>query len=199
MTDEVIDALTLPKQVNYLHLPVQSGNNEVLRCMNRKYTREQFMEAIAKVKTARPGIALGSDIIVGFPGETREQFDDTLSLYREADFDISYNAQYSPRSGTLGVKLYDDDISKEEKRDRWDDLQSLMEEIALKKNQAFLEKPVSVFVEKIEYGFAHGATHEMKRARFRSNDNSLIGTIQPMKVTKAHTWILEGELLAASL
>lgn len=193
MTDEVIDALTLPKQVNYLHLPVQSGNNEVLRRMNRKYTREQYLEAIEKIKKARPGIALGTDIIVGFSGETREQFEDTISLYKEVDFDISYNAQYSPRSGTLGVKLYNDDISKEEKRDRWDDLQELMEEIAHRKNQVFLEQPVRVFVEKLEHGFAHGTTHEMKRARFRSKDESLIGTIQPMTVTKAHTWILEGE------
>jgi len=193
MTDEVIDALTLPKQVNYLHLPVQSGNNEVLRRMNRKYTREQFLEVIHKIKAARPGIALGSDIIVGFPGETREQFNDTLSLYKEVDFDISYNAQYSPRSGTLGVKLYEDDISKEEKRARWDDLQELMVKIAEKKNQAFLEKRVQVFVEKIEHGFAEGTTHELKRARFPASNKALIGTIQPMKVTKAHVWILEGE------
>ena len=194
MTDEVIDALTLTKQVNYLHLPVQSGNNDVLRRMNRKYTREQFLKVVKKIKQARPNIALGSDIIVGFPGEMREQFDDTLSLYREADFDISYNAQYSPRSGTLGVKLYTDDVSKEEKRERWDDLQELMEETARKKNQAHLDTTVKVFVEKIEHGFAHGTTHEMKRARFPLKDDSLVGTIQTMKVTKAHTWILDGEL-----
>ncbi len=133
MTDEVIAALALPHQVNYLHLPVQSGSNEVLLRMNRKYTREQYLEVIRKVKASRPGIALGTDIIVGFPGETHEQFAETLSLYREVDFDISYNAQYSPRSGTLGVKLYQDDIPKEEKRERWDQLQEIMEEIALKK------------------------------------------------------------------
>lgn len=195
MTDEVIDALRLPKQVNYLHLPVQSGNNDVLRRMNRKYNREQFLEVIEKVKAARPGIALGTDIIVGFPGETREQFEETLSLYREADFDISYNAQYSPRSGTLGVKIYEDDISKDEKRDRWDDLQRVMEEIAHRKNQAYMNQELRVFVEKIEHGFAQGTTHELKRARFHSSDESIVGTIQPMKVLKAHTWILEGELI----
>ena len=101
MTDEVIDALTLPKQVAYLHLPVQSGSNDVLKRMNRKYTREQFLEIIARVKEKRPGIALGTDIIVGFPGETESQFDETVSLYRTCDFDISYTAQYSPRSARL--------------------------------------------------------------------------------------------------
>lgn len=116
MTDEVIDALTLPKQVNYLHLPVQAGSNEVLFRMNRKYTREKFLEVIEKVKAKRPGIALGTDIIVGFPGETAEQFDETVSLYQACQFDIAYTAQYSPRSGTLGVKLFKDDVSRQEKR-----------------------------------------------------------------------------------
>ncbi|KAA0206826.1 tRNA (N6-isopentenyl adenosine(37)-C2)-methylthiotransferase MiaB [Candidatus Uhrbacteria bacterium] len=194
MTDEVIDALALPKQVNYLHLPVQSGNNEVLRRMNRKYTREQFLDVINKVKARRPGIALGSDIIVGFPGETREQFNETLSLYTEVDFDISYNAQYSPRSGTLGVKLYPDDVSKEEKRDRWDELQSLMEAISLKKNQAFVEKTVSVLVDKVDNGYASGQSREMKLTRFRSADANLVGKIVPVSVTVVKSWVLEGEL-----
>ena len=87
MTDEVIDALTLPKQVNYLHLPVQSGNNEVLKRMNRKYTREQYLEVIRKIRAKVPHIALGTDIIVGFSGETEAQFEETMSLYREVGYD----------------------------------------------------------------------------------------------------------------
>jgi tRNA-2-methylthio-N6-dimethylallyladenosine synthase len=197
MSDEVIAALALPKQVNYLHLPVQSGNNEVLRRMNRKYTREQFMDVIRKVKASRPGIALGSDIIVGFPGETREQFNDTLSLYEEVGFDISYNAQYSPRSGTLGIKLYQDDITKEEKRDRWDELQSLMEKLSLEKNQTFVGKTVSVLVDKCDNGYASGQSHEMKLTRFKCDDASLIGKIVPVEVKSAKSWVLEGERAAA--
>ncbi len=195
MTDEVIDALILPKQVNYLHLPVQSGSNEVLRRMNRKYTREQFLEAIRKIKARRPGIALGSDMIVGFPGETREQFNETLSLYKDVDFDISYNAQYSPRSGTLGVKLYPDDVSKEEKRDRWDELQSLMEAISLAKNRAYVGKTVSVLVDKVDNGFASGQSREMKLTRFKSDDPSLVGKIVSASVTSAKSWVLEGEMI----
>ncbi len=193
MTDEVIDALRLPKQVNYLHLPVQSGSDEVLRRMNRKYTREQYLEVIRKIKATRPGIALGSDIIVGFSGETFEQFEETITLYREVDFDISYNAQYSIRSGTLGIKLYADDVSKEEKRDRWDRIQEVMEEIAMRKNQAFIGKTVSVLIDKVAHGFASGNTFEMKLARFPSTDESLIGKIVEMDVKSVKTWVLEGE------
>lgn len=193
MTDEVIDALRLPKQVNYLHLPVQSGNNEVLRRMNRKYTREQYLDIISKVKAARPGIALGSDIIVGFPGETRAQFEDTLSLYREVGFDISYNAQYSPRSGTLGVKLYPDDVPKEEKRERWDDLQELMEAVALEKNQAYVGKTLQVMVESVENGRGSGTSHELKLVRFAA-DPSQLGRIISVTVSSAKTWVLEGEV-----
>lgn len=195
MSDEVIQALALPKQVNYIHLPVQSGSNEVLRKMNRKYTREQYREIIQKIKRARPGIAIGTDIIVGFSGETRADFDDTLALYREVDFDISYNAQYSPRSGTLSIKLFSDDVSKEEKRERWDELQALMDDTAFRKNQAYLGRTVSVLVDRIENGFASGQSHEMKLTRFPSTDNALLGRIVNVNITDAKTWVLTGEIV----
>lgn len=195
MTEEVIQALTLPKQVNYLHLPVQSGSTEVLRRMNRKYTREQFLEVINKIKAVRPGIALGSDIIVGFPGETDEQFQETISLYQEVDFDISYNAQYSPRSGTLGVKLFQDDVSREDKSRRWHELQFIMEEITLRKNQPFIGKIVSVLIDRVEGGFASGTTHELKLARIPSKDESLVGKVVELRIKEARTWTLEGELV----
>jgi tRNA-2-methylthio-N6-dimethylallyladenosine synthase len=198
MSDEVIDALALPKQVNYLHLPVQSGSDEVLRRMNRKYSRDQFLDTINKIKAQRPEIALGTDIIVGFPGETRAQFDETLSLYKGVGFDISYNAQYSPRSGTLGVKLYEEDILPEEKRARWDDLQTLMEETALEKNRAFVGKTISVLVDRVENGYASGNSFEMKLARFPSKNESLVGKIVPVTIQTAMSWVLEGEISAAA-
>lgn len=194
MTDEVIDALGLPKQVNYLHLPVQAGSNEVLRRMNRKYTREQYLEVIRKIKVRRPHIALGTDIIVGFPGETREQFKETLSLYKDVGYDISYNAQYSPRSGTLGVKLFADDISKEEKRDRWDELQSLMEKISLEKNQTFVGKAVQILVDRLDHGYAYGNTNEMKLARFKIQPGVDVGSLAMADVKEGKSWVLECEL-----
>lgn len=193
MSDEVIEAMRLPKQMNFLHLAVQSGNDEVLRRMNRKYTRAQYLEVINKVKAACPDMALATDIIVGFPGETREQFQDTLSMYQDIGFDISYNAQYSPRSGTLGVKLFADDITKEEKRARWDEIHELMEKITLEKNQALVGRDASVLVEKVEAGFAGGNSREMKYVRFPSQDETLIGRIVPVTIKTAKTWVLEGE------
>jgi tRNA-2-methylthio-N6-dimethylallyladenosine synthase len=195
MHDEVIDALSLPKQVNYLHLPVQAGNDEVLRRMNRKYTRAEFLAIIEKVKAKRPGIALGTDIIVGFPGETAEQFADTVSLYQACDFDIAFTAQYSQRSGTLGARLYPDDVPAAEKRRRWDVLQELMESVALRKNQAFVNEVVRVLVERITDGRGQGNTREMKHAVFPCHDPSLLGKEVPVKINSALTWQLQGELV----
>ncbi len=196
MTDEVIDALTLPKQVNYLHLPVQSGSNEVLFRMNRKYTREKFLEIIAKVKAKRPGIALGTDIIVGYPGETNEQFEETKLLYRICDFDISYTAQYSPRSGTLSTKLYQDDVSKIEKARRWREMQDLMEEMVERKNQVYMGRNIRVLIDRFENGVGYGTTDELKFARVEGVDRLMIGKLITIRVTQAQVWQVCGNLLS---
>ncbi|MFH1621424.1 MAG: tRNA (N6-isopentenyl adenosine(37)-C2)-methylthiotransferase MiaB [Patescibacteria group bacterium] len=196
MSDEVIDALTLPKQVNYLHLPVQSGSDEVLFRMNRKYTREKFLEIIEKVKARRPGIALGTDIIVGFPGETNEQFEETKSLFRVCDFDISYTAQYSPRSGTLSTKLYQDDVSKIEKARRWREMQNLMEETVGRKNQVYLGRDIRVLVDRFENGLAYGTTDELKFVMIEGANQISVGKIVNIKVTQAKMWQICGNLLS---
>ncbi len=194
MTDEVIDALALPKQVNFLHLPVQAGSNEVLKRMNRRYTREQYLEIIGKIRERRPGIALGSDIIVGFCGETPEQFEETLDLYRRADFDISYNAMYSTRSGTQAAKLFADDVPKSEKKRRWNALQVLMEETVLRKNQAYLGRTVEVMVDSRGDGWCGGMSSEMKLVRFDTKED-LRGRIVSVKVDKAMEWMLTGKMI----
>lgn len=191
MHDEVIDALALPKQVQYLHLPVQSGSTEVLRRMNRKYTREEYLACIKKIRQRVPDIVLATDIIVGFSGETPEQFEETLSLYREVDFAISYNAQYSVRSGTLAVRLFPDDIPAEEKRARWDALQELMQERSLASNTALIGTEQRMLVERIEDGIAIGTTDALKVCRFPSTDLSLVGTFIPVRVRGAKTWVLD--------
>jgi len=197
MTEEVIDALALPKQVNFLHLPVQAGNNEVLRRMNRRYTREQYLEIIRKVRARVPGIALGSDIIVGFCGETAEQFEDTVSLYKEADFDISYNAMYSTRSGTQAAKLYQDDVPRTEKKRRWNVLQQLMEETVLRKNQAYLGRTVEVLVEQRGEGWCGGNSRELKLVRFPTAAD-LRGRLVRVRIDKAMEWMLTGVLEEAA-
>lgn len=217
MDDEVIDALALPKHLNYLHLPVQSGDNDILKKMNRKHTREQYLETIAKIKKRVPNIALGTDIIVGFCGETEEQFERTLELYRAVEFDISYHAIYSPRSGTLADKHFKDDVPREIKKERWQKLQALMEDITLAKNQRYVGQTLSVLAERIERGQLLGNSRELKLVRFSdppradsipraetgdgtglSASQALalragIGKIHPVRITEAQCWILNGQ------
>lgn len=192
MDDEVIDALTtLKKQVNYLHLPVQSGNTILLQRMNRRHDREFYLNVIKKIKHKKPTIALGTDIIVGFSGETPEMFADTVDLYRQCEFDISYTAQYSPRSGTVADNMFVDDVPKYEKRRRWWELQEVMEEIVLRKNQVYKGKEVSVLVERCDDGWCKGNSHEMKRVHFKG-DPALVGKIVPVRVERADEWVLWG-------
>ncbi|MFA5937249.1 MAG: tRNA (N6-isopentenyl adenosine(37)-C2)-methylthiotransferase MiaB [Candidatus Paceibacterota bacterium] len=189
MDDEAIDALTLPHQVNYLHLPMQSGNDAVLARMNRRHTADFYRGIIRKIRAKKPDIAIGTDIIVGFSGETDEQFDDTMRLYRDCDFDISYHARYSERSGTLAAGLYPDTVGIEEKKRRWQAVQDVMEERTFVKNQAFTGKRVSILVDAYENGWCIGNTNEMKRARFKG-EQSLVGRIVPTEVFRAETWML---------
>lgn len=196
MDDQVIHALTLPKQINYIHLPVQSGSNEILRKMNRKYTREKFLNIIDKIKQTRPGIAIGTDIIVGFCGESEKDFQDTVKLYRQVEFDISYTAQYSPRSGTLSHRLFPDDVSSEIKKERWQKLQSLMEDITLKKNQVYQDKAINVFIENQEGEWLLGTNDEYKRVRVKApSADAKPGQIIQAEIKKPMTWVLEGEFL----
>ncbi len=191
MDEQTIAALTMGKNINYLHLPVQSGSNATLKRMNRPYTREYYLETIDKIRAIKPGIALGTDIIAGFCGESEEDFEQTMDLYRECDFDIAYTAQYSVRSGTAGARMYKDDVSRQEKKRRWNELQRLMEETALRKNQVYVGRSVSVLVESCDKGLCSGNSREMKRVLFRGDD-SLVGTIQDVTIDRAVEWILYG-------
>ena len=192
MDDEVIDALTLPKQLNFLHIPVQSGNNEILKNMNRKHTREDFIEIIEKIRKKIPDMAIGTDIIVGFSGETNAQFEETVDLYKQCDFDISYNAQYSTRSGTLADKQFADDVEKKEKKRRWQVLQDHMGKRTEEKNQVYVGKTVSVLVDTCKNGRCGGNSREMKRVDF-AGDAALIGTIVHVDIYKAGAWMLWGK------
>jgi tRNA-2-methylthio-N6-dimethylallyladenosine synthase len=196
MTDEVIEALALPKHVSYLHLPVQAGDDEVLRRMNRRYTGAQYLEKIAKIRNRLPDITLGTDIIVGFPGESAEQFEKTLELYRAADFYISYTAMYSPRTGTVAHKIWSDDVSREEKKRRWNVLQEHMEKNALRLNRELIGREVEVLVDACRdmrgVMTCSGNSREMRVAHF-PGDAALVGKIVKVKITGAEEWILKGE------
>jgi tRNA-2-methylthio-N6-dimethylallyladenosine synthase len=216
MTDEVIDAMTLPAHMNFIHLPVQAGDDEVLRRMNRRYTAEQFMDVVRRLKEKMPNLAIGTDIIVGFCGETPEAFEKTVELYKEAQFDISYTARYSVRSGTAAWRAFKDDVTREEKKRRWDTLQKVQEEIVLQKNQRFVGKIVSVLVERWEPpkitdemlkmpekiqelmaaqpGFCYGNSREMKLTRFAGGE-AFVGKEVNVRISKAGMWLLEGDIV----
>jgi len=117
-TNDLIDALKNPKVSNYLHMAVQSGNNEILKKMNRRHTVEDFISLVEKIKSEKPDLALGTDIIVGFPGETREQFLDTVELFKKVKFKVAFISIYSPRKGTPSAKFYEDDVPLAEKKAR---------------------------------------------------------------------------------
>ena len=177
-----------------IHLPVQSGNSEVLKLMGRRYTREQYLELFYMIKEMIPDCTITTDIIVGFPNETEEQFLDTLSLYNECEYDLAYTFIYSPRDGTPAAKM-PDNVSFEEKQHRLERLNEIVKEKALKQNQRFLNQVVKVLVDgpsKRDENMMTGYTEHQKLINFKGNKED-IGKIVPVKVTEVKTWALKGE------
>jgi tRNA-2-methylthio-N6-dimethylallyladenosine synthase len=129
MSDDLIQTLALPKMANYLHLAAQSGDDRILKKMNRKYSAADYLKIIRKVRKAKPNIELGTDIIVGFPGETERQFGNTVEFCKKVKFDVAYIAMYSPRSGTAAYKNYPDNVPREVKKRRWLILNNLINKI----------------------------------------------------------------------
>ncbi len=193
MTDEVIHALSLPHHINFLHLPIQAGSERILKKMNRRHTKEQYLAIIDKVRNVRPTIAIGTDIIVGFCGETEEDFMETVDLYKKVQFDISYTAKYSTRSGTAAHIAFKDDVPYAEKKRRWNYLQDVMEEITLKKNIAYIGSDVEVLVDSYQRGICEGNSREYKRVRFPCS-RDLTGEEVNVTIQEAFTWILKGSL-----
>jgi tRNA-2-methylthio-N6-dimethylallyladenosine synthase len=180
----------------FIHLPVQSGNDEVLKRMNRKYTREKFMTLVKWIKDYIPGASLTTDIIVGFPGETEEQFKDTLTLVEEVGFEGAYTFIYSPREGTPAAQMKDD-VSMEEKKERLKRLNEVVNAGYLVGSKRFEGDVVKVLVDgpsKQNDEVLSGYTEHNKLVNFKG-DPSLTGQIVSVKITEAHTWSLNGELI----
>ena len=194
MSDELIDAMArLETQMPYLHLPVQAGNNETLKRMNRPYTVERYREIIHKLREKIPNISITTDVIVGFCGETEEEFKETCEFFKEMDFEHAYHAQYSDRKGTTANRFMKDDIPTEVKKQRWDDLNNILRAQSAKVLQKFLGKTVNVLVEKQEGDLCSGRCENYKAIEFKSEKN-LLGQIVPVKITDAREWMLLGEL-----
>jgi len=195
LSDELIQAMArLETLMPYLHLPVQSGSDEVLKRMNRHYTADWYRNLIKKLRKAVPGIAISTDIIVGFCGETEDQFMDTYKLFEDIEWDMCYLAQYSNRKGTFASQNMEDDISPEVKNERWHRLNELLKRSALKGHKVFEGKVVKVLVEKCKHGECEGRSEHFKTVVFSSNKD-LVGTIQRVHVNKGREWRLEGDLI----
>ncbi len=146
----LIDAIKhLPKVCKHIHLPVQSGSTRVLKAMRRRYTREEYVELIARVREAVPGITLSTDIIVGFPGETAEDFDDTLSLADQIQFASMFSFKYSPRPNTLAAKRFPDDVGEAEKSSRIAALQRLQRSTQTLLHERMIGHTVEVLVDSV--------------------------------------------------
>ncbi len=178
----------------YIHLPVQSGNTEILKLMGRKYSRESYLKLFDEIKAMIPHVAFSTDVIVGFPNETDEQFKDTLSLMEHCQFDNAYTFVYSPRIGTPAAKMADN-IDMKVKEDRLQQLNHVVNQFASKKNHAYVGQIVEVLVEgpsKKDPNILSGYSEHNKLVNF-TGDASLIGTMAKVKITTARTWFLIGE------
>jgi tRNA-2-methylthio-N6-dimethylallyladenosine synthase len=184
----------LNKLCEHIHLPFQSGSNKILKAMHRGYTRESYLEKIARLREVCPSIALTADVIVGFPGEEEEDFEETLDLMKKAQFDDLFSFKYSPRKGTRAAQ-FQDQVEEKVKKDRLSILQSIQKEITLQKNQALEGCTEEVLVEgpsKQSDRDVTGRTRSNKIVNFEG-DLSLVGKLVPVRITKAYPHSLRGE------
>ena len=179
-----------------LHLPVQCGNDRVLKAMNRHYDRAAYLDEIRRLRELIPDIVLTSDIIVGFPGETTEEFEDTLSLLEEVRYDALFTFIFSPREGTPAAKM-DDPMTKEEKNRNFQRLVNLQNQISAEKHAAYVGKTLRVLVDGENDDGKHTLTARTDGGRLvhLDGDKSLVGTWQQAKIVGSSNWALFGELV----
>ncbi len=179
----------------HLHLPFQAGSNRILEIMNRKYTKEKYLEHVNKLKKEIPNISITTDIIVGFPGETEEDFEDTLDVVRKVGFHSAFTFLYSVREGTPAEKM-ENQVSDDVKRKRFQMLLDVLHPINYEANKKYEGKVVEVLVEdtsKNNKKVLSGRTRTNKLVHFEGNKD-LIGTLVNVEIIKAKTWTLEGKI-----
>ncbi len=195
-TDDVIEAIANnPKIARVIHLPLQSGSSEVLRKMNRKYTKEQYLALVDKMKARIPDIVLSTDIIVGFPDETEEDFEDTLDVVRKVNYEQVYMFIYSRREGTVADKM-ENQIPEEIKHQRFDRLKELFDSRVSENNQKYIGTTQRILVDgysKNDKETLTGRTDTNKVVNFKGNEE-LIGKMIDIKITEEHKWYLSGEI-----
>lgn len=202
MSDALIKVIgSSAKVCSHLHLAVQSGDDQILKKMNRKYTAGHYKKLINKVRAAKPGVAITTDVIVGFPGETKAQFANTVKLFKELKFDLAYIAQYSPRPGTVSYRMKDN-VAPTEKKRRAFIINEILKETALAGNQKYLGQTVEVLVsDRNRRGKYCGKTSnyqtvviETPTKNSGNKSKNLIGQFVKVKITKVMAFGLEGYL-----
>lgn len=195
-TDDVIEAIANnPKIARIIHLPLQSGSTAVLKKMNRKYTKEQYLELVEKIKSRIPDVVLSTDIIVGFPEETEKDFEDTLDVVRKVNYEQVYMFIYSRRKGTIADKM-EKQIPEEIKHKRFDKLKELFDSRVSENNQKYIGTTQKILVDgysKNDKETLTGRTDTNKVVNFKGNEN-LIGKMIDIKITEEHKWYLTGKL-----
>ncbi len=196
-SSDMIDVIAAyPNIMPYIHLPIQSGSDNILKKMNRRYTISEYKNLFNELKAKIPGVSITTDIIVGFPGETEEDFKKTLEIYNELKYDLAYTFIYSPREGTPAAKI-EDNISLKEKEERLQRLNALVNKYARENNEKYQDKIVSVLIEGYsdKGGKLMGYTDTMKLVNV-VGDSSNIGSIVPVRITEVKTWSMEGKVVS---
>ncbi len=192
MTDELLDTVAeLPRVMPQIEVPVQAGNDEVLAQMRRGYTVAQYRDLIERIRTRIPGVAIHCDVIVGFPGETEAQFDDTYNLLADLKLDKVHLARYSPRPHTVSLRTMPDDVPHLEKKRRLDVLETLQEQVVGAINTRFLGQRVEVLVEDEHQGKWRGRTPQNKLVFFTDETQDWRGRLATVEITRTGPWSMQ--------
>lgn len=197
MTRDILDAhFELPKMCNYLHFALQSGSDSMLRRMNRKHTYADFKAQLDYLRLRDPLFAISTDIIVGFPWETEEEFQATAQAMRECQFDFAYIARYSPRPGTIATNKYEDDIAPSEKTRRWTILNDILRETVKDRNLLMIDREEEVLISwEWKDGEVIGRTRNFKEVSIKNTSSYEVGSILNVKITGLNGWGLLGEAI----
>ena len=195
-TEDMIKVISKYENIMpYIHLPIQSGSDKILAKMNRRYTKEEYINLFKTIKKYIPNCSISTDIIVGFPGETKEDFQDTLDVVNELKYDLAYTFIYSKREGTPASSM-PDSVSLDEKKERLQTLNELINKYAKENNLKYQDKVVDVLIEGPSDKFDNlmGYTDTMKLVNIKG-DKKYIGKIVKVKITDVKTWSLDGEII----
>ncbi len=203
LSPELVDAFVrLDNLCEHLHLPLQSGSDTVLARMRRGYDLDEYMERIRSLRARRPDVAVTTDMIVGFPGETDEEFEETLSAVREIEYDDMFTFTYSPRPRTVAAKVYEDDIPEEVKGERYQRLQELQKSISLRKNRTLVDTEQEILVEgpsRLGRDQLMGRTRTNRIVNFVPNDAAVPAEMARVRVVDATPNSLVGECVAREI